>query len=343
MAPDPDIQRDRPARHRNILFAGLAILAPVVFVLVLLEIGVRVLVDDGMRLDLEMWKYARDVKQVADNPRLGHRHRANASAQLMGVDVSTNAFNLRDAAISAEKPPGVLRILMLGDSLTFGWGVPVAATVSERLETMFNDSGKAAQVINAGVGNYNTVMEVEYFLTEGQALEPDIVVLNYFVNDAEPVPAYTDVGVLSRTSQAYVYLKSRLDVLFRQTAARADWATYYLDLYAGDAPGWVAAAAGIDALADYCRRHGIALLIANYPELRDLRTYRFATVQERVANAARRNGAAYVDLIEAVRGVEESRLWVTRLDPHPNAYAHQRFADALYPRLRAMADAIRRQ
>src|SRR5262249_49115553 len=81
--------------------------------------------------------------------------------------------------------------LMLGDSFTEGWGVPFGKTFSKRVERLYASRGIRAEVINAGVGNYNTVMEVNYFLSEGYKYQPDIVVLNYIPNDAEPMPRHT--------------------------------------------------------------------------------------------------------------------------------------------------------
>src|SRR5712691_3905723 len=76
-------------------------------------------------------------------------------------------------------------IAMLGDSLTVGWGVPVDDTFAKRIERMYAAAGIDAEVINFGVGNYNTVQEVQAFLAQGYRYRPDVVVLNYFVNDAE--------------------------------------------------------------------------------------------------------------------------------------------------------------
>ncbi len=61
-----------------------------------LELYVRLVIDDGMQYDLEMWKYAVDVKVVSVDPLIGHRHGANRHATLMGVTVATNSRGLRD-------------------------------------------------------------------------------------------------------------------------------------------------------------------------------------------------------------------------------------------------------
>ena len=154
----------------------------------LAEIGIRAFADDGMQFDLEMWKYARDVKVISSDPLIGHEHAPNRKTKLMGVNFETNSQGLRDREFSFERTPGVLRIMMLGDSLTVGWGVNAEATFSKRLESLLNGNGTHAEVINAGAGNWNTIQEVQYFLTKGYKYRPDIIVLNYFLNDAEPVP-----------------------------------------------------------------------------------------------------------------------------------------------------------
>src|SRR5215468_1873325 len=81
-----------------------------------LELLTRFVVDDGMQYDLEMWKYAREIKQVSADPLIGHEHAPNRQARLMGVDFRTNSQGLRDREFTYERPPGKLRIVMLGDS-----------------------------------------------------------------------------------------------------------------------------------------------------------------------------------------------------------------------------------
>src|SRR5215468_10348006 len=176
---------------RRVLSNLLATLVSLIITAACLELLTRLVADDGMQFDLEMWKYARDVKQVAADPLIGHEHAPNRQARLMGVDFRTNSKGLRDREMSYERVPGKLRIAMLGDSLVVGWGVPFDDTFSKRIERLYAQAGVDAEVINLGVGNYNTVQEVQAFLTAGQRYRPDIVVLNYFVNDAEPlVPTY---------------------------------------------------------------------------------------------------------------------------------------------------------
>ena len=322
---------------RKTLFPIVFGLLSVLFALLVTELAVRFVIDDGMQFDLEMWKYARDVKVVSDNPTIGHEHGPNRDAQLMGVDLATNSKGLRDREFSLERTPGVKRILMVGDSLTLGWGVAAADTFSKRLERMFAADGRQVEVINTGVGNWNTVQEVQYFLAKGAAYKPDIVVLGFFVNDAEPLPRASKPSFLMRHCYSCIFMLGRFDSIRRQFFGGKAWDQYYLDLFGnGDTPGWLAAKDAIRSLADYCKANGITLVIANLPELHDVKNYRFDTITALVQGAARENGAAFVDLLPVLRQEESSRLWVTPPDPHPNARANELIAQGLYETLKVL-------
>src|SRR5262245_28639267 len=207
-----------------------------------------------MQFDLEMWKYARDIKQLAADPLIGHEHAPNRQARLMGVDFRTNSQGLRDREFSFDRVPGKLRIVMLGDSLTVGWGVRLEETFSKRIEQMYADVGIDAEVINLGVGNYNTVQEVQAFLTTGHRYQPDVIVLNYFVNDAELASPVGAPSALMRSCYACVFVAGRIDALMRQFFGRLDWTQYYLSLYGGGAaPGWLDAKAAIGRLAAFSK------------------------------------------------------------------------------------------
>ena len=322
---------------RRIFSNLLATLISLVITAAGLELLTRLIADDGMQFDLEMWKYARDVKQPAADPVIGHEHAPNRQARLMGVDFRTNSQGLRDREFSYDRVPGKLRIVMLGDSLTVGWGVPLEDTFAKRIERMYAAAGIDAEVINLGVGNYNTVQEVRAFLTTGYRYRPDVVVLNYFVNDAEPtVPASTP-SPLMRACYACVFVAGRSDTLMRQFFGGMDWAQYYLSLYGdGATQGWLDAKAAIGRLAEFSKANGIKVMIANLPELHDVANYRFGRITELVHKSAEENGAEFVDVLPALAGQPSAKLWVTPPDPHPNAYANALIAKALFEALQKL-------
>jgi lysophospholipase L1-like esterase len=324
-----------PPTHKGA--ALIVICASLLVGAVLIEGTARWILDDGMDFDVEMWKYARDIKRVSDNPAIGHEHRPGTGGVYMGVPVQINSLGLRDREIPLEAPAGHVRTLMLGDSLTFGWGVKAEDTPAKLVETELNSAqpDPRDEVINAGVGNYNTVMEVAYFLDRGVSLKPDVVVLNYFINDAEPSPR-RQTSPWREYSQAYVLFASAIDKLSRQYFGKADWQTYYRDLYRDDALGWEAARDAIGRLAAYCREHDIKLLVVNYPELHELRDYPFPEVTQRVEAVARENGVPFLDLLPTVQDLDPTSIWVSPTDAHPNRTANLRFADAIAAELKRL-------
>jgi hypothetical protein len=302
-----------------------------------IEIFVRTFVDDGMHFDLEMWKYARHLKVISSEPSIGHVHRPNSQMRLMGVDVKINSKGLRDREITYERTGSTRRILMLGDSFTEGWGVPLEQTFSKRIEGLYAERGVPAEVINTGVGNYNTIMEVSQFLNEGYKYRPDVVVLNYIPNDAEPIPPYAPPNLALRSCYACVFLLASFDALLREVSVRPGWEAYYRNLYGdGSAKGWVDAKASIKKLADYCRTHNIRLVIAHLPDLHGFEPYPLQNVTDLLEQAAKENGADLVDVMPDFKGHEPMSLWVSPADAHPNVLANEIIAKALFRKLETM-------
>jgi lysophospholipase L1-like esterase len=317
----------------------LAALIGIAIAVLCMEVAVRAFFDDGKQFDLEMWKYALEVKGISPDPLIGHDHRPNRHAFLMGVQFDTNSKGLRDREFSYEKPPGKLRIMMLGDSFTVGWGAKFDETFAKRIERMYADRGIQAEAINTGVGNYNTIQEVEYYLTEGYKYNPDIVVLNFTFNDAEPVPVSYPPPTILRICYSCIFVAGRIDSALRVFGDKKDWADYYLGLYGnnGQAKGWLAAKAYIAKLAAFTKAHGTKLLIASLPELHDVQHYRLQKITDLVHEAADENDVPFVDLLPYVQGVPSPELWVTPPDPHPDGLAHKLFAEGIYEALEKLS------
>ncbi len=319
---------------KRFFFGLVTAFVPILVTVLAFEVLTRLVVDDGMQYDLEMWKYARDVKQISADPLIAHQHAPDRRAQLMGVDFQTNSKGLRDREFSYDRVPRKLRILMLGDSLAVGWGVTLEETFAKRIERLYAEKGIDAEVINTGVGNYNTIQEVQYFLTEGYKYQPDLVVLNFFVNDAELAIQSNPPSVLMRFCYSCVFVLGGLDTLKREFFGKMDWSEYYLSLYGnGTSKGWLDAKEAIHRLADFCRTKKITLLIASLPELHDVGNYRLQRITDLVHQASDEYGVAFIDLLPYLKDQKSSTLWVTPPDPHPNALAHQFIAQGLFETL----------
>jgi hypothetical protein len=306
----------------------------------LLEAMTRLLVDDGMTYELEMWKYATDVKVRDFRPEQGHRHGANRSASLMSVPVRTEAHGFRGPAIAEQAAPGVARIAFVGDSTTMGWGVAEQETFAHQVIARLQAQGRKVDGFNEGVGNWNTTQELTNFRDTGLKMKPDIVVLTYFINDGEPMPSYPKESWLDLHSAAWIVLNYRLDSLIRQFGPRPDWRHYYRNLYNDDAPGWQATQKAIAGFAEIARTSGIRIVVFHLPELRELKPYPFQDVTDKVRKVVEANGLRFVDLLPTVQSMDPASLWVTVPDPHPNGKADTAFTEGMLKEVIPLLDEL---
>lgn len=110
----------------------------------------------------------------------------NEDAVWRGIPVHMNSYGFRTQEFNLPKPPGIFRILNLGDSIVFGWEVKQEDTYGKQLERMLNARGSSVQyeVINAGVPGWNPQDERNFLLQEGLSYQPDAVILDItVVND----------------------------------------------------------------------------------------------------------------------------------------------------------------
>jgi len=308
--------------------------------LLVLEPMTWLLVDNGTTYELEMWKYATKVKQRDYRADIGHAHRPNAHAQLMGEDVRTDSHGFRSPEIPATAPPGVARIAFSGDSIAMGWGVAEKDTIPMQVLAGLKAQGRKVDGFNLGVGNYNTSQELAVYKDKGSKMKPDIIVLIYFINDGEPMPKYDDHNWLEEHSQAYVVMKYRFDAIMRSSGEVPDWKKYYRDLYKDDAPGWKKTQEAIAGFAKVAKDEGIQLIVVHVPELHELNPYPFADVTAKVRAVVEAQGVPFVDLLPTVENLSPPSLWVTVPDPHPNGVADIAMSKGVVPALLPILDKL---
>src|ERR1700746_1053885 len=322
-------------RSPSLLVNTIVLAIAILFGCIAMEIALRVIFARSTDFSMEMWKYAVKLKRPVANPDLSFAHAPNRSAFLMGVPVSINSEGLRDREFSLEKPPDVYRVMMLGDSTTFGWGVRQEDTAAKFLERKLNADLPAGlnpvEVMNTGVGNYDTVQEVTYYETIGWKYHPDLVVLVFFINDPEPVPIEKK-GFLIDRSYLVAFATNRIDGVLRHTGARPDWKTYFASLYDDDRAGFQACKKALVSLANSTRSHDAKLLVAILPELHQINgdSYPFKAAHQKIKDVLVAENAPVLELIDGLKdhGPEEN-LWVTARDDHPNAKANNVISDQL--------------
>ena len=95
----------------------------------------------------------------------------------------TNSRGWRDSEHFLDNPDGAFRILILGDSNTFGAIVPANLIYTRVLEDSLRAEGKNVEVISIAYGRWGTDQELEAFREEGIRYNPDLVILQFSAND----------------------------------------------------------------------------------------------------------------------------------------------------------------
>ena len=185
-----------PGKGRQVYFKWLAVIGSTVLGLVVLLVVMvrqeRLVISwspfkVGLQTPpkyLEEKSFAQTGHRYLFDELLGWRNIPNFQATTLGRPLNINSKGLRDRDYPHEKPAGTFRILVLGDSMTWGLGVADDEMFTEVLERRFAEDGAKVEVINTGVSGWGTDQQYLFLQREGLKYQPDLVLLNfYLVND----------------------------------------------------------------------------------------------------------------------------------------------------------------
>ena len=145
-----------------------------------------------------------DIVQPSRYPGIVYELRPNVRGQFIGQPLLINSQGLHDYEYSRRKAAGTFRIVGVGDSSLFGWGVPFEDSGLKVLERRLNEKSRTRkfEVLDFAVPGYNTAMEAETFVKKCLEYEPDLVLLNFNTNDYD-VPNFmrrpADLATLRRS------------------------------------------------------------------------------------------------------------------------------------------------
>lgn len=146
------------------------------------EIGARILLRGSFRAG-ERRASSWSVVARFDSS-LGWANEPQARAEVVTQDVryraSINSLGFRDPPMLIEKRSGKRRVLFLGDSMTWGWGV----NDGERFTDLVAGAlGERVEIFNAAVPGYGTDQQLWTLEARGGELAPDLIVLVFVLND----------------------------------------------------------------------------------------------------------------------------------------------------------------
>src|SRR5882724_1770369 len=108
--------------NKNLVYSIILFVVSFIAAAAFAEVAVSLKNSSMTNYDVEMWRYAKELKQPSPDPVRGHEHVKNSSAVLQSVNIRTDDWGMRGGPV-APRRPDTRRILVLGDSITLGWGV----------------------------------------------------------------------------------------------------------------------------------------------------------------------------------------------------------------------------
>ena len=222
--------------------------------------------------------------------------------------------------------------MVLGSSITFGWGVEWEDVFTTRVEERLNRSKtKNFHVVNAGIGNYNAEFQYERFKRQYEAIDPDFVVLHYFINDAESNPTETD-SILLKESYLAAFVYDRL-MRIPGIGPTKDLVSYYGDLYKDDSTRWVRTQKIVKSMSDHLAKKDIKMVVLVIPDFHDLSSQSpLVPVYQKITDSFNKLGIEAVNTFSDFNSKfagREIELWVADDDAHPNSKGHAIMAKQL--------------
>lgn len=275
-----------------------------------------------------------------DDPVVDWRHVPHSEYWEGKILYRYNARGFRDVDHAIAIPPGVRRIVVLGDSVTEGYGVEWESAFSSRIQS---ELGDATQVITIAQGGLNTPQEVHLLKKEGVQYRPDLVVLNFVLNDCdfytrfEAAQTYTaqvnaKIGLLNvpidprlkrllKSSALIYFLKERAEDL-KGRILGLEQMDYFRRIWA-EQTNRAKVTDGFDQLAVLREEHGFDVVVLIWPLIADYQPYRLALVHQWVTREAEKRGFPTVDLLSEFSSGPFRKLQITAEDNvHPNALGH---------------------
>lgn len=120
-----------------------------------------------------------------------YKEKPSAILYTWGNPVVNNSFGFREREFAIPKPDNVFRIMVLGDSLTWGAGLAVEERYTNRLEKYLNERligkfPKRIEVLNFGIPGGPTIAERDILRKFIDLVNPDLVIVGFCLNDPQP-------------------------------------------------------------------------------------------------------------------------------------------------------------
>lgn len=327
------------SRLRRLIGPVALVAGSVLGFLLLLEAGFRLAAVSVGTVQINRGTVRRsDDKRLQFDLRPGARVRAE-------VDYRINRFGMRNPEITEDKPAGVRRIAVLGDSIAFGYWVAEEHAFPRQLEGMLGGPGRV-EVLDFGVPGYNLEQEIETLRAKALGFAPDVVVVAFCLNDLEGLFSYEYGLTVDRAARGSTIAGRLIEAVLARSLffswieyrmAELDARRRYVEarnpmsgpLYEEAVTEQKRALLGqFSVLGSLLRARGIAGVVAIFPTFGNrFAAYPHRDLHQVVAQAAEESGLFAVDLLGCYEAYDFRDVRVDVV--HPNPMGHRIAAHAI--------------
>lgn len=252
------------------------------------------------------------------------------------IEREANPLGFRDLEHEFQKPEGVKRILVVGDSITAGWGVRFKQMFARQLERKF----KNVEVIVLAKPGWEAMKEIAMIEELGMKFHPDLIIIGYCIND--PI----DPRDLLRFYRKMAYRKPEginkfffdHSMLFRfiwkisqdKRVAR-EFIKCMDKVHTDKYRGWRETVRAYNRLRELAEKNHIPVIVVLFPSLDfPFEHYPFLSVHRKVEGLMKEEGFIFVDLLPYLKKYKNTQLTADAIDRHPNNTVHTLVANILY-------------
>jgi hypothetical protein len=276
----------------------------------------------------EVWGH---IHNFVPNTEFKHCYDSNPNGEFDAescVHYRLNSWGYRDVEHPREKPPGVFRIVVIGDSFTFAEGMPFEKIYPRLLAASLGLS-REVEVVNLGMPGEDTEAELRTYVEVARPLRPDAVILQWNTNDF-PNPAISEAHEKLIGAQYKEIFKEEKRyrwshiVHFFWTRLRMKAVGKSLEsLTVEQVQSAVEPFDALRRFRDEVEADGARLYVLIFPEIVRLDDYPYANVIQSLNAFCQAQGMKCIDLLPALARHRDRDLWAHESDHHPNSLAHR--------------------
>ena len=323
----------------------------ILFILMFLELGLRLFRPINYLHPPKRPLWNRFIHQPSDTPGLAYEMApGKEKVYWEDVIVRTNSYGMRDYEPLKGESGSLKRIVVLGDSYTFGMEVQVEEAYPLLLEKQLNESpaGRDVQydVLNFGVIGYSTLEEAYVLKHKALRWNPEVVVIGYVLNDPEVDPVQ-NISAYFQEPHWWQYshlLRMIARVRNNWEVNRLGGGDYYRYLHAKRGPKWAGVVRAFDQIEALVSDRGIKILVVIFPSIYGKEwggwagswaDYPYGEIHKQVSDLATQHGFDVVDLYDVYSSYQPSEVVLAPWDEHPNRFAHALAAQVIAEKLLA--------